>query len=677
MAKKRQANPRNTTAPAADNNIKQPGRPSPQRPEPTTAEKKKSPFGLVHLLILAGISVITWLTYQSALANQFTNWDDLGYVLTDPLIKDSSIEGLKRLFLLESRVMGNYHPLTMVTYWWEYGKEGLEPAIYHLDSIIFHIITTATAYIFVRTLTRSILAAAIAALLFAVHPMRVESVTWIAGRKDILYGMFYLLACTTHILYIRAREGKRALWFVATILLFALSLLCKSVGVTLPVVLLLIDLYERRDLKAVLIIEKLPLFGLSMLFGLISIYAQKDVGALGTLDVHFTVLERLALGCYALCTYVWKMVVPVGLTNFYPYPIKVNDALPAVFYVYPLLVGGALFAIWKFGRHNRLLLLGVLFFIINLLLLLQFLPVGGAVMSDRYTYIPYVGLFLLIGYFIARLVEQKKPLGTLLLVVVLGASGAYAYMTSERNKDWYDSVSLWTDAIEKDPESPIGYFYLGQEYYTRFEGAQNQVDRKKYGDSALVYFSKSVERKPDYTSPIICIGEYMRSTGRIEEAKTAYLRALAIKDGLESAYLGLGVVYSIQGKYDSAAPVFRKALALKKFFPEGYSNYANFLEIVGKSDSAIITYEKAISQNPDAYIPYMNRGRIYMKQQKYDLAIKDYDHAVMLKPEYPDPLVQRAQAHLAKGNKAQAHADIAEAKKLGALIDPALEESSR
>lgn len=675
MAKKRQASPRDTGAPQPESGVKA-SRPAPQPTRPTTKEpEQKKPFALLQPLILAGIAAITWLTYKGALDNQFTNWDDLGYVLTNPLIKDSSTEGLLRLFERTSVVMGNYHPLTIVTYWYEYGKEGLEPWIYHFDSIIFHIITTVTAYIFVRTLTRSTLTAAIAALLFAIHPMRVESVTWIAGRKDILYGMFYLLACTTHILYVRAKAGKRALWFASTIVLFALSLMCKSVGVTLPVVLFLIDMYERRDLKFMLLIEKLPLFALSVTFGLLSVWAQKDVGALGTLDVHFTWFERIALGCYALCTYVWKLVLPVGLTNFYAYPMKVNDSLPLAFYGYPLLVIGVLFAIWKYGRNNMPLLLGVLFFIINLLLLLQFIPVGGAVMSDRYTYIPYVGLFLIIGHFVAKLIEEKKALGMPMLFVVLAASGAYAYATNERNKDWYDSVSLWNDAIAKNPASPIGYFYLGQEYYTKFEGAQNQADRKKYGDSALVYFSKSVEHKPDYTSPIICIGEYMRSTGHIEEAKAAYLKALAIKDDLESAYLGLGVAYSIQGKYDSAAPVFRKALTLKKYFPEGYSNYANFLEIVGKTDSAILTYEKAISQNPDAYIPYMNRGRIYAKLQKYDLAIKDYDHAVALKPEYADPWLQRAQCHLARGNKTQARADAAEAKKLGAIIDPVLEAS--
>ncbi len=626
-------------------------------------------------LILAGIALLTFVIYKGSLDNQFTNWDDLGYVLTNPWIKNSTIEGFKKLFSMDALVMGNYHPLTIVTYWYEYSKHGLEPYYYHLHSTLFHILCTFTVFAFARVLTRNMTVAAVTALLFAVHPMRVESVTWIAGRKDLLYGMFYMLAMVTHIWYVRNQAGKKWLWYVATIMLFATSLMCKSVGVTLPVVLLLVDFYERRKLGFNLIIEKLPLFALSVTFGLISIYAQKDVGALGTLDVSFKFYERIALGCYALTTYIWKAVLPVGLTNFYPYPLKVNDALPAVFYVYPLLVAAGLFLLLKYGRNNRLVVLCVSFFVINLLLLLQFMPVGGAIMSDRYTYIPYVGIFLLVGSLAAWLIEEKKQAPTVVLGALVAVSLVYGYMTNERNKDWYDSISLWNSAIEKNPESPIGYFYLGQDYYTRFETSLTQQDRQRNGDSAFYYFTKSVERKPDYTSPIICIGEYQRSVGLVDDAKATYLKALSIDDKLESAYLGLGVVYSIRQKFDSAGVAFRKALSLKKYFPEGHSNYANYLDIIGKTDSSLVEYQYAINQNPDAYIPYMNRGRIYLRIGKPAEALKDYDRANYLKPENPDPYYMRAQCYLMMGQKPKARQEAEEARKRGGQLDPAFLQS--
>jgi tetratricopeptide (TPR) repeat protein len=626
---------------------------------------------LLQIVLLATISLIIWLTWQDSLQNKFTNWDDLGYVLTNPLIKDPTNEGLKRLFHLDSHVMGNYHPLTILTYWLEYSKHGLEPYIYHLDSVLYHIVTTITAYIFSKCLTRSTLAAFVAALLFAIHPLRTESVTWIAGRKDVLYSMFYLLACTTHLLYIR-KNDKKTIWYVATIVLFTLSLMCKSVGVTLPVVLLILDYYERRDLKLNLILEKLPLFALALLFGYFSTLAQKQVGALGTLDVHFSWYEKIAIACYSLTTYTWKLLLPIGLTNFYPYPMKVNDALPSAFYLYILVVGGIFFAIWKWGRNNRGLVLGVSFFVVNLLLLLQIIPVGGAVMSDRYTYLPYLGLFLIIGLTVAKFVDAKPTVGKLLLGLVLLASAGYAWGTKERNKDWYDSVSLWSDAIEKNPESPIAYFYLGQEYFTRFESAVTPSERKMNGDSAFHYFNLSIAHKPDYTNPIVCLGEYYRSIGLIDEAKMTYQKVLAIKDDLESAYLGLGVIFAIKNQFDSSGIMFRKALSLKDFNPEGHSNYANYLEITGKTDSALKEYEKSLSQNPDAYIPYMNRAKIYLRLNKWELALADYTKAIALKPENPDPYLQRAQCYLAIGDKVKARQDVETAKRLGAIADPLL-----
>lgn len=580
MAKKQKSTQRVSSSPVSNSSTV-------SNNEKPTAKTQKSGNGLLlQIVLLAIIAIVIWMTWQDSLGNKFTNWDDLGYVLTNPLIKDPTNEGLKRIFHLDSYVMGNYHPLTIVTYWLEYGKNGLEPYIYHFDSVLYHIITSITAYIFVKTLTRSTVAAFIVALLFGIHPLRTESVTWIAGRKDILYSMFYLLACTTHLLYIR-RGNQKAIWYVATIVLFALSLMCKSVGVTLPVVLLVVDFYEHRELKIKLLIEKLPLFALALLFGFISTQAQKQVGALGTLDVHFSWIEKIALACYSLTTYTWKLLLPIGLTNFYPYPMKVNDALPTAFYLYILLVGGIFFGIWKWGKNNRWLLLGVSFFVLNLLLLLQIIPVGGAVMSDRYTYLPYLGLFLIIGQLVSTYIDKKPAIGKAMLVVVLMASAGYAWGTKERNKDWYDSISLWTDAIEKNPESPIAYFYLGQEYFTRFESAITPADRKLNGDSAMHYFKLSLERKPDYTNPILCLGEYYRSTGRIDESKMAYQQALAIKDDLESAYLGLGVIFAMKNQFDSSGIMFRKALSLKDFNPEGHSNYANYLEITGKSDSAL------------------------------------------------------------------------------------------
>ncbi len=626
------------------------------------------------LLVLLGIAVVTFLSYSACLDNQFTNWDDLGYIISDQYIKNSTLDGYLKIFDFGTNVMGNYHPLTILIYAIEYSYKGLQPFIYHFDSVIAQVLTTLAVYFFVKKFTGRPVAAIVAALLFGVHPMHVESVAWAAGRKDILYSLFYVMALTTYVNYSRAEKSGKLKWYVATLLLFTLSLLCKSVAVTLPVVLCVIDYFEKRKIDIWLIVDKIPYFLLSLAFGLGSIRAQKVVGAYGSLDAHFNALERFSLGCYALFTYLWKAVVPTGLTNFYPYPLKLGDALPGQFYVYPVIILALIFVVVRYARTNRLVIFGLGFFLINIVLLLQFIPVGGAIVSDRYGYLPYLGFFLIAGWFVSNYFEDraKIPTGKAMLGAVVAYSLVLGFMSNERCKDWYDSSTLWRDNIQKHPDAPVGYFYLGQEYFTRYEIEGNPSEKKNLGDSSLKYFNLSVEHKPDYINPIICIAELQRNYGQTDAAIKTYQRALQINPKNESVFLGLGVAYSIKQQYDTAATFFRTALSLKPFFPEAYSNYANYLDIVGKLDSSLLVYAVAISQNPDAYIPYMNRARIYIRKGMYDDALKDCNRGIDVKPEVGELYILRARCYAQKGNKAQAMQDIQKGQSLGAKVDAAL-----
>jgi protein O-mannosyl-transferase len=671
MAKNKPKQNTNTGAAAARGPLPNPK----QQPAKTKSNAADTSFfdKYGNFVIPAIIGVLTFLFLKACLNNELTNWDDLGYIITNPLIKDTSPDAIKNIFSTEHPVMGNYHPFTILLYYFEYGKYGLEPWIYHFDSVLLHVLVTIAVYYFVRVLTHRTIAAMIVALLFGLHPMHVESVAWAAGRKDVLYGLFFILSMTCYIYYIRAAGSKKTLWYISVLLLFAISLLAKSVAVTFPVTLFAIDYLEKRKITIWLLIEKIPHFGLSLLFGILSIKAQKDVGALGTLDAHFTALERFALGCYALVTYLWKAIIPVGLTNFYPYPLKLGDALAASYYVYPVIIIALAFAVWRFARHNRVIIFGLAFFIINILLLLQFIPVGGAIFSDRYGYIPYLGLFFILGWFVSEYFEVPAKVAT--GKILLGATLVYClilgFMSSERCKDWYDSVSLWKDNIEKHPEAPVGYFYLGQEYFTRYEKATSAAQKKAMGDSALMMFNMSVQRKPDYINPIICVAELQRNYGQIDDAKQTYYKALKINPKNESVYLGLAVIYSIKQQFDSAAYCFRTGLSLKPFAPEGHSNFANFYDITGKVDSSLKEYAIAIAQNPDAYIPYMNRGRIYMRQNKLDDALRDFNKSISLNPDSGESLYLRGKTYLLKGDKVKAAQDIKDAQAKGyTQIDP-------
>ena len=624
-------------------------------------------------IIVFGIALVTFLFYIVILENKLTNWDDLGYITANTLIRDSSWNGIKAIFSVDNPVMGNYHPLTILLYDIEYHYKGLEPFIYHFDSLVLHILTTLAAYFFVRNLTRRTSAAVIAALLFGLHPMHVESVAWAAGRKDVLYGFFFILSCNTYVNYIRTEGNKKMAWYFSGLIFFALSLLAKSVAVTLPVTLFLIDYFEQRKWSLKLLIEKIPHFALALLFGLLSVEAQKKIGALGSLDVSFTPLEHIALGGYALCTYLWKAFVPMGLSNFYPYPLKENGSLPGIYYIYPVILAALIFIIWKYGRKNKVVIFGVGFFIVNIFLLLQFIPVGGAIISDRYGYIPYLGLFIMAGWLLSSYYEGKEKSSSAKLAV--GISLCYClclgFTTNERNKDWRDSLSIWNDDREKHPEAPVAYFYLGQEYDNRYEAATEPKEKKNYLDSTLFNYVTAIQHKPDYLNAIICLAELQRTIGQLNEAKANYNVAMKLDAKNENVYLGLGIVYAIKNQFDSAAWAFQTALKLKPIYPEAHSNYANFFDITGHIDSALAQYAISISQNPDAIIPYMNRAKIFLKTSRFNDAIADYTKVIQLKPDMGEAYYFRSRAYAFKNNKQLALQDVEKAKSLGyAGIDP-------
>jgi tetratricopeptide (TPR) repeat protein len=367
--------------------------------------------------------------------------------------------------------------------------------------------------------------------------------------------------------------------------------------------------------------------------------------------------------------------VPIGLSNFYPYPLKENGALPGSYYIYPVIIAviaGA--GIWFF-RKNKAVIFGVGFFIVNIALLLQFIPVGGAIISDRYGYIPYLGLFFLLGWFVSGYFEndQKIAIGKALLGTSLAYCLVLGVMSYQRCNDWYDSLSIWTDDAAKHPEAPVAYFYLGQEYDVRFGDATNDKEKAIDRDSAYYNFSMAIAHKPDYTNALICLGELQRNIGQVDESRKTFFRAMEIDHKNANIYNSLGIICGMKGLYDSSAYYFKTAIAILPNFADAHSNYANLLDILGKTDSSLQEYANAIAIDPEANIAYMNRARIYFAEKKnYDAAIADYNKAIEIKPALSEPYYLRSKAYFMKGNKTQAMQDVNTAQAKGyTKIDPA------
>ncbi len=526
--------------------------------------------------------------------------------------------------------MGNYHPLTILSYALEYSYVSFEPWLYHFDSLALHVVATLLVYWFILLLSQRQVAAAIAALLFGLHPMHMESVAWIAGRKDELCAIGYLGACIAYTGYLRATSGRWK-WYAITIPLFLFALLSKPTAVMLTPVLLLIYYFEGRRLNKNVIVEIAPFVVLSLVFGVLSLADQAAVGTVNTRAAHYGALERVALGAYALITYLWKAVVPAHLCCFYPYPEKVNGSLPLVFYIYPLLLILAVFGAWKYGRKNKVVVFGLSFFILNIALLLQFIPVGNAILADRYTYIPYIGLFFVAGWFVSEYSARFKslwqsPLGIASLIYIV----ALGYASNARCAVWYYPLSLWTDELQKEPDNPIVYENLGSLYYDLWTNANDKDEKQMAFDSAFYLMKKSVALMPDSSDE----------------------------------YQALGMLYYKRHQKDSADWCFKTYVRLHPT-PEDYANYGNFLVMMGDDDSAIVQYNVALAKNPDMYAPYLNLGAIALKRSKWDEAMKDFNAAISLNPRSGEAFYERSFCDTALVSKALALRDVEAAKSLG------------
>jgi len=563
--------------------------------------------------------------------------------------------------------MGNYHPFTILSYAIEYSFVRIEPWLYHFDNLLLHVLDTLLVYWLVMLLTRRPIAAIITAILFGLHPMHVESAAWVSGRKDVLYSLFYLSAGIAYVYYLRATGPQKTKWYIAILVLFICSLLAKPVAVSLPLTLLLIDYFEKREWNNKVLIEKIPHFLLAILFGIIAVTVQHSAGAMDMQKVHYNFIERIALGCYALDTYLWKAIAPANLSNFYAYPQKTGDSLPPLFYLYPLTAIALVVAAWKLLRKNRIAVFGLLLFIANIALLLQFIPVGEAILADRYSYMPYLGLFFIAGWYVSEYFAGTQKIKY--ASAILWVSGAYMVLlfivSYQRCMVWYNPISLWNDAIEKDPvHNPGAYNNLGFIYYQKWAAAGDPIEKRTDYDSAMLLLNKAIELKPSFVNPYISLGEMQRGAGKYEEAKQSYFKAMKLNPRDPNLTLGLAILYLFMKDTASSGYWFRTAIDVDPS-AQAHGNYANFLNMTGKTDSAIMEYSIAVAKGPGQYSQYLNRGKVYRENNRVDDAISDFNNAIRLNPDLGELYYERSLAYNKKGNRTQALQDVEKAAALG------------
>jgi len=530
-------------------------------------------------IILAVLAALTVGLYWQVAGFSFINYDDQDYVYENPAVR-FGLRSITARWAFTTTACANYHPLTWISLMvdtdlgkiatWVFDADlGKDNAgIYHLTNMALHVANTLVLFVLLTAMTGFRWRAAFVAALFAVHPMHIESVAWVSERKDVLSTLFWLLTMLAYVAYTREPSLKR---YLLIVLAFVLGLLAKPMLVTLPIVLLLMDIWPLRRVvwtaedgeglsAAALIREKIPLFVITLASCVATFIAQRLGGAVGSLS-DYSLSVRAANALVVCVVYIKKLFWPTGMTIPYPHP---GTGLPvwqvaasAVF-----LVLATLIAI-RLSKRAPYVAVGWLWYVITLIPVIGIVQVGRQAMADRYTYIPYLGLFLIVAWGIPELLAKRggalrsAGLSFLALASVLALSAA-AYPAIGY---WRDGRTLFTQAVRVCPKSPDAHFNLGK-------ALEDQSDT----EAAVEHYRMAVRLRPDYVDAHYNLGCLLAGLGKEAEAVQEFQRTIAIFPGHSRAYNSIGSVLALGGRVREALPYFAKAARLDPSYAEAQRN---------------------------------------------------------------------------------------------------------
>jgi len=627
------------------------------------------PLFVAMLLVL-----ITWWIYQPSLQNGFTNWDDNFYVLKNDVVKQPLSRNSGYFFVNESA--GNYHPLTMISLSMDYHLAGGTPSSgkmdqdpdawwFHVTGLVFHLMTVVLVFVFIYRLSRKrLLVAGLTALLFAIHPMHVESVAWISERKDVLYAFFFMAALIAYLKYLEKPDLFR---YLAVGTLYLASLFSKPAAVIFPLTLFAIDYFSGRQITLKVVLEKVPLLILSVIFGVVTYLIQRQFAESG-MQV-FTLFQRVMFASYGFIMYPWKLLFPYAISAYYPYPgITPDGTLPAIFYLSPLLALLVVAGIVVSTRFTRVIPFGFLFYFISVMLVLQFMPVGNAIMADRYGYISSVGLFFILAWYVNELVTSRNAtlrwvrwIVAVFLVVYCIILGITAF---RQTLVWQNSDTLWSDVISKYPEAYVAYENRGNHYADHGDYQRAAQDYETYldirKDSPRVYNS---------------LGNCYKLLNQPEKAVAAYTGAIALSGSDPRPILNRAITRSVLQEYDSALVDFNRVLVLNPGSVEVYQSRAVLYQRMKSYRNAAADFSKVIAENPDSAAFYMDRGYCYFKLQEFQNSRADYEKCVALNPANATAWYNLSAVCNELKDYRQAYQSALKARSFGYPVNPALLET--
>ena len=609
---------------------------------------KKYKYLTVVLLIVCSL-----IAFGRIVANDFINFDDNVYITENNYIKAGlNSETLKWAF--SAVVSSNWHPLTLLSHALDWRLFGANASGHHLVSLLLHIGSAILLFLFLNKTTGSLWPSAFVAALFALHPLRVESVAWAAERKDVLSMFLGLAVLYTYALYV---EKPKLYKYCVCLILFALSLMAKPMLVTLPFVLLLLDywplcrwqkalspqflpvrndgglvkkkgtqrkadsikekkisvpLMNRAKIIRSLLWEKSPFIFLAIASSIVTIWVQKNGGAIAYLE-ELPFLDRMLNAIVSYVAYLIKIFWPVNLAVFYTY----RQFLPSwqVFGAASILLGISIAVIYAIKKAPYLFV-GWFWYLGTLVPVIGLIQVGKQSIADRYTYFPSIGIAIILTWSIVYLLPKVK-LRKIIIIPAAIILAALTFLTWQQCGYWKNSISLFNHVLQATKDNYLAHNNLGTAL---------AAEGKK--EEAIAHYRKAIEINPTFTIAHLNLGAALVAQGRIEEA----LAAIKMNPNQEEAHFHLGVVLAAQGRNEEAIAHYLAAIKINPNYDDAHYNLANLFMKQGKIEEAIAHYRQAIKINPDHADAHCNLANVFVKQNKIDQAIEHFREAVRITP---------------------------------------------
>ncbi|MFQ5672035.1 MAG: tetratricopeptide repeat protein [Nitrospinales bacterium] len=561
--------------------------------------------------LLAAVLLPTLLVFSFSLNCGFV-WDDGRYIQKNPIIKAITTENLYKM--VRGDQSPTWHPLTWLSHAVDYRLYRLNPAGHHLSNLIVYVLATACVFYLFALLLRTaaparsdtavLVGAALGALLFAIHPLRVESVVWIAERKGLLAGLFFCLSLIAWVRYAQVAGSARRIRYAAALGFFLLALMSKPTVVMLPVVLLLLDVFplnrfRGRESGFRIFLEKVPFFALSLIAGILAIKGEAEGKALTSFQV-LSLGDRLVHMVRSWAFYVEKTLFPTQLTPFYPIPADASVFSVSFLSALALTAGLTGAAIWQWRRGRPLWLGAWLYYLAAGLPIIGIIHAGRHLMADRYSYLPTLSFYFLAAAGMAKLLDGKRFAGPTLAVAVT-VIALFASLSLHQINVWSNPLAFWRHVTAVFPDRiPIAHNNLGDVYLS-----------KGYYKDAEKEFKTALRALPEFPIALVNLGKVYARTNRFEEAETILRKAIAMAPGSLPGHSVLAKFFVQRGLLDAAEKEFKIALKIQPDSADDHNNLGGVYRAKGLYRQAEREYEAAYKVDPDFEIALINLITLY------------------------------------------------------------------